>query len=153
MEQVVSEAEVLNQVAVRYAQEADRKVEEKALVQEAVKAATIQISQSKSLLKDSSVSAENLKTQLNQLYSAIETVYTELQRAGHGKKISANLSPTQIQDVAIDNGNIIASGTIDMADRVTSTGIADYRFQLKFKNGTYHKGGYLYNWFEGIATR
>ena len=27
--------------------------------------------------------------------------------------------------------NIIASGTIDMADRVTSTGIADYRFQLK----------------------
>ena len=115
-------------------------VEEKALVQEAVKAATIQISQSKSLLKDSSVSAENLKTQLNQLYSAIETVYTELQRAGHGKKISANLSPTQIQDVAIDNGNIIASGTIDMADRVTSTGIADYRFQLKFKNGAYHKG-------------
>lgn len=140
LEQVVSEAEVLNQVAVRYAQEADRKVEEKALVQEAVKAATIQISQSKSLLKDSSVSVENLKTQLNQLYSAIETVYTELQRAGHGKKISASLSPTQIQDVAIDNGNIIASGTIDMADRVTSTGIADYRFQLKFKNGTYHKG-------------
>ena len=140
LEQVVSEAEVLNQVAVRYAQEADRKAEEKALVQEAVKAATIQISQSKSLLKDSSVSAENFKTQLNQLYSAIETVYTELQRAGHGKKISANLSPTQIQDVAIDNGNIIASGTIDMADRVTSTGIADYRFQLKFKNGTYHKG-------------
>ena len=39
LEQVVSEAEVLNQVAVRYAQEADRKVEEKALVQEAVKAA------------------------------------------------------------------------------------------------------------------
>ena len=140
MEQVVSEAEVLNQVAVRYAQEADRKVEEKALVQEAVKAATIQISQSKSLLKDSYVSAENLKTQLNQLYSAIETVYTELQRAGHGKKISASLSPTQTQDVAIDNGNIIASGTIDMADRVTSTGIADYRFQLKFKNGAYHKG-------------
>ena len=140
LEQVVSEAEVLNQVAVSYAQEADRKVEEKALVQEAVKAATIQISQSKSLLKDSSVSIENLKTQLNHLYSAIETVYTELQRAGHGKKISASLSPTQTQDVAIDNGNIIASGTIDMADRVTSTGIADYRFQLKFKNGTYHKG-------------
>ena len=140
LEQVVSEAEVLNQVAVRYAQETDRKVEEKALVQEAVKAATIQISQSKSLLKDSYVSAENLKTQLNQLYSAIETVYTELQRAGHGKKISASLSPTQTQDVAIDNGNIIASGTIDMADRVTSTGIADYRFQLKFKNGAYHKG-------------
>lgn len=140
LEQVVSEAEVLNQVAVRYAQEADRKVEEKALVQEAVKAATIQISQSKALLKDSSVSAENLKTQLNQLYSAIETVYTELQRAGHGKKISASLSPTQTQDVAVDNGNIIASGTIDMADRVTSTGIADYRFQLKFKNGAYHKG-------------
>ena len=140
LEQVVSEAEVLNQVAVRYAQEADRKAEEKALVQEAVKAVTIQISQSKALLKDSSVSAENLKTQLNQLYSAIETVYTELQRAGHGKKISASLSPTQTQDVAIDNGNIIANGTIDMADRVTSTGIADYRFQLKFKNGTYHKG-------------
>lgn len=140
LEQVVSEAEVLNQVAVRYAQEADRKAEEKALVQEAVKAATIQISQSKALLKDSSVSAENLKTQLNQLYSAIETVYTELQRAGHGKKISASLSPTQTQDVAIDNGNIIANGTIDMADRVTSTGIANYRFQLKFKNGTYHKG-------------
>lgn len=140
LEQVVSEAEVLNQVAVRYAQEADRKAEEKALVQEAVKAATIQISQSKSLLKDSSVSVENLKTQLNQLYSAIETVYTELKRAGHGKKISANLSPTQTQDVAIDNGNIIANGTIDMADRVTSTGIADYRFQLKFKNGAYHKG-------------
>ena len=140
LEQVVSEAEVLNQVAVRYAQEADRKAEEKALVQEAVKAATIQISQSKALLKDSSVSAENLKTQLNQLYSAIETVYTELKRAGHGKKISANLSPTQTQDVAIDNGNIIANGTIDMADRVTSTGIADYRFQLKFKNGAYHKG-------------
>lgn len=140
LEQVVSEAEVLNQVAVRYAQEADRKAEEKALVQEAVKAVTIQISQSKALLKDSSVSAENLKTQLNQLYSAIETVYTELQRAGHDKKISASLSPTQTQDVAIDNGNIIASGTIDMADRVTSTGIADYRFQLKFKNGTYHKG-------------
>ena len=137
LEQVVSEAEVLNQVAVRYAQEADRKVEEKALVQEAVKAATIQISQSKSLLKDSYVSAENLKTQL---YSAIETVYTELQRAGHGKKISASLSPIQTQDVAIDNGNIIANGTIDMADRVTSTGIADYRFQLKFKNGAYHKG-------------
>ena len=140
LEQIVSEAEVLNQVAVRYAQEAERKAEEKALVQEAVKAATIQISQSKSLLKDSSVSVENLKIQLNQLYSAIETVYTELQRAGHGKKISASLSPTQTQDVAIDNGNIIASGTIDMADRVTSTGIADYRFQLKFKNATYHKG-------------
>lgn len=140
LEQVVSEAEVLNQVAVSYAQEAERKAEEKALVQEAVKAATIQISQSKSLLKDSSVSVENLKIQLNQLYSAIETVYTELQRAGHGKKISASLSPTQTQDVAIDNGNIIASGTIDMADRVTSTGIADYRFQLKFKNGSYHKG-------------
>ena len=56
------------------------------------------------------------------------------------RKISASLSPTQTQDVAIDNGNIIASGTIDMADRVTSTGIADYRLQLKFKNGTYHKG-------------
>jgi len=140
LDQVVSEAEVLNQVAVRYAQEAERKAEEKALVQEAVKAATIQISQSKVLLKDSSVSAENLKTQLNQLYSAIETVYTELQRAGHGKKISASLSPIQTQGVAIDNGNIIASGTIDMADRVTSTGIADYRFQLKFKNGAYHKG-------------
>ena len=140
LEQVVSEAEVLNQVAVSYAQEADRKVEEKALVQEAVKAATIQISQSKSLLKDSSVNVENLKTQLKQLYSAIETVYTELQRAGYGKKIRASLSPTQTQDVAIDNGNIVASGTFDMADRVTSTGIADYRFQLKFKNGAYHKG-------------
>ena len=140
LDQVVSEAEVLNQVALRYSQEAERKAEEKALVQAAVKAATIQISQSKSLLKDSYVSAENLKTQLNQLYSAIETVYTELQRAGHGKKISASLSPIQTQDVAIDNGNIIASGTIDMADRVTSTGIADYRFQLKFKNGAYHKG-------------
>ena len=58
-------------------------------------------------------------------------MYTELQRAGHGKKISASLSPIQTQDVAIDNGSIIASGTIDMADRVTSTGIADYRFQLK----------------------
>ena len=43
LDQVVSEAEVLNQVAVRYAQEAERKAEEKALVQEAVKAATIQI--------------------------------------------------------------------------------------------------------------
>ena len=64
------------------------KLKKKPWFKKLLKAATIQISQSKSLLKDSYVSAENLKTQLNQLYSAIETVYTELQRAGHGKKIA-----------------------------------------------------------------
>ena len=91
LEQLTSEAEVLNTTAANYA---EKKVEDKSskeAIAAAVAAAKVEIAASKKVLNEKDVTAEQLNLQLQRISSAIEAVYTEMKRAGHIGKVEAVL--------------------------------------------------------------
>ena len=91
LEQLTSEAEVLNTTAANYA---EKKVEDKSskeAIAAAVAAAKVEITASKKVLNEKDVTAEQLNLQLQRISSAIEAVYTEMKRAGHIGKVEAVL--------------------------------------------------------------
>ena len=92
LEQLTSEAEVLNTTAANYA---EKKVEDKSskeAIAAAVAAAKVEITASKKVLIDKDVTVEQLNLQLQRISSAIEAVYTEMKRAGHIGKVEAVLA-------------------------------------------------------------
>ena len=92
LEQLTSEAEVLNTTAANYA---EKKVEDKSskeAIAVAVAAAKVEITASKKVLNEKDVTAEQLNLQLQRISSAIEAVYTEMKRAGHIGKVEAVLA-------------------------------------------------------------
>ncbi len=92
LEQLTSEAEVLNTTAANYA---EKKVEDKSskeAIVAAVAAAKVEITASKKVLIDKDVTVEQLNLQLQRISSAIEAVYTEMKRAGHIGKVEAVLA-------------------------------------------------------------
>lgn len=92
LEQLTSEAEVLNKTAANYA---EKKVEDKSskeAIAAAVAAAKVEIAASKKVLNQKDVTAEQLNLQLQRISSAIEAVYTEMKRAGHIGKVEAVLA-------------------------------------------------------------
>ena len=92
LEQLTSEAEVLNTTAANYA---EKKVEDKSskeAIAAAVAAAKVEITASKKVLNNKDVTAEQLNLQLQRISSAIEAVYTEMKRAGHIGKVEAVLA-------------------------------------------------------------
>ena len=92
LEQLTSEAEVLNTTAANYA---EKKVEDKSskeAIAAAVAAAKVEIAASKKVLNQKDVTAEQLNLQLQRISSAIEAVYTEMKRAGHIGKVEAVLA-------------------------------------------------------------
>ena len=101
LEQLTSEAEVLNTTAANYA---EKKVEDKSskeAIAAAVAAAKVEITASKKVLNDKDVTAEQLNLQLQRMSSAIEAVYTEMKRAGHVGKVEAVLAGETTTNTAI----------------------------------------------------
>ena len=91
LEQLTSEAEVLNTTAANYA---EKKVEDKSskeAIAAAVAAAKVEIAASKKVLNEKDVTAEQLNLQLQRISTAIEAVYTEMKRAGYIGKVEAVL--------------------------------------------------------------
>ena len=107
LEQLTSEAEVLNTTAANYA---EKKVEDKSskeAIAAAVAAAKVEIAASKKVLNQKDVTAEQLNLQLQRISSAIEAVYTEMKRAGHIGKVEA----------VLDEANTANAGGRDSAPR------------------------------------
>ena len=107
LEQLTSEAEVLNTTAANYA---EKKVEDKSskeAIAAAVAAAKVEIAASKKVLNEKDVTAEQLNLQLQRISSAIEAVYTEMKRAGHIGKVEA----------VLDEANTANAGGRDSAPR------------------------------------
>ena len=107
LEQLTSEAEVLNTTAANYA---EKKVEDKSskeAIAAAVAAAKVEITASKKVLNEKDVTAEQLNLQLQRISSAIEAVYTEMKRAGHIGKVEA----------VLDEANTANAGGRDSAPR------------------------------------
>ena len=103
LEQLTSEAEVLNTTASNFA---DKKVEEKAekeAIASAVASAKVQIEASKIALLSGEITKEELDAQVQRISSAIEAVYAEMKRAGHVGKVEAVLSGETGTTVAINN--------------------------------------------------
>gem|GEM_PF-769337 len=103
LEQLTSEAEVLNTTAANYA---EKKVEDKSskeAIAAAVAAAKVEIAASKKVLNEKDVTAEQLNLQLQRISSAIEAVYTEMKRAGHVGKVEAVLADAAASAVNINN--------------------------------------------------
>ena len=91
LEQLTSEAEVLNTTAANYA---NKKAEDKAgkeAIAAAVASAKVQIEASKKALAAGEITKEELDAQLQRISSAIEAVYAEMKRAGHIGKVEAVL--------------------------------------------------------------
>ena len=92
LEQLTSEAEVLNTSASNFA---DKKTEDKAgkeAIAAAVAAAKVEIAASKKVLNEKDVTAEQLNLQLQRISTAIEAVYATMKRAGHIGKVEAVLA-------------------------------------------------------------
>ncbi|WP_049550727.1 mucin-binding protein [Streptococcus pseudopneumoniae] len=94
LEQLTSEAEVLNTTASNFA---DKKAEDKAgkeAIATAVASAKVQIEASKKALAAGEITKQELDAQLQRISSAIEAVYAEMKRAGHNGKIEGLLDGT-----------------------------------------------------------
>ena len=92
LEQLTSEAEVLNTTASNFA---DKKAEDKAgkeAIAAAVASAKVQIEASKKALAAGEITKEELDAQLQRISSAIEAVYAEMKRGGHIGKVEAVLA-------------------------------------------------------------
>ena len=103
LEQLTSEAEVLNTTASNFA---DKKAEDKAgkeAIATAVASAKVQIEASKKALAAGEITKEELDAQLQRISSAIEAVYAEMKRAGHVGKVEAVLPDAAGSTVAIAN--------------------------------------------------
>ncbi len=102
LDQLTSEAEVLNTTASNYA---NKKAEDKAgkeAIAAAVASAKVQIEASKKALAAGEITKEELDAQLQRISSAIEAVYAEMKRAGHIGKVEAVLD-----DVATNNNKLV----------------------------------------------
>ncbi|WP_154865095.1 mucin-binding protein, partial [Streptococcus vestibularis] len=102
LEQLTSEAEVLNTTASNFA---DKKAEDKAgkeAIAAAVASAKVQIKASKIALLAGEITKEELDAQVQRISSAIEAVYAEMKRAGHVGKVEAVLD-----DVAANNNKLV----------------------------------------------
>ena len=98
LEQLTSEAEVLNTTAANYA---NKKAEDKAgkeAIAAAVASAKVQIEASKKALAAGEITKEELDAQLQRISSAIEAVYAEMKRAGHVGKVEAVLPDATTND-------------------------------------------------------
>ena len=101
LEQLTSEAEVLNTSASNFA---DKKTEDKAgkeAIATAVAAAKVQIEASKKALAAGEITKQELDAQLQRISSAIEAVYAEMKRAGHVGKVEAVLAGGTTTNAAI----------------------------------------------------
>ena len=101
LEQLTSEAEVLNTTASNFA---DKKAEDKAgkeAITTAVASAKIQIEASKKALVAGEITKDELDAQLQRISSAIEAVYDEMKRAGHLGKVEAVLAGETTTNTAI----------------------------------------------------
>ncbi|MDB6215042.1 CshA/CshB family fibrillar adhesin-related protein, partial [Streptococcus vestibularis] len=101
LEQLTSEAEVLNTTASNFA---DKKAEDKAgkeAIATAVASAKVQIEASKKALAAGEITKEELDAQLQRISSAIEAVYAEMKRAGHVGKVEAVLAGGTTTNTAI----------------------------------------------------
>ncbi|WP_192851489.1 YSIRK-type signal peptide-containing protein [Streptococcus mitis] len=101
LEQLTSEAEVLNTTASNFA---DKKAEDKAgkeAIATAVASAKVQIEASKKALAAGEITKEELDAQLQRISSAIEAVYAEMKRAGHVGKVEAVLADGTTTNTAI----------------------------------------------------
>ncbi len=101
LEQLTSEAEVLNTTASNFA---DKKAEDKAgkeAIATAVASAKVQIEASKKALAAGEITKEELDAQLQRISSAIEAVYAEMKRAGHVGKVEAVLGDETTTNTAI----------------------------------------------------
>ena len=101
LEQLTSEAEVLNTTASNFA---DKKAEDKAgkeAIATAVAAAKVQIEASKKALAAGEITKQELDAQLQRISSAIEAVYAEMKRAGHVGKVEAVLAGETTTNTAI----------------------------------------------------
>lgn len=103
LEQLTSEAEVLNTTALNFADKKVEKQEDKVAIAHAVSSSKIQIEASKKLLQEQNVVESKLQEQVNLISSAIEAVYTEMKRAGHVGKVEAVLPDTSSETIAINN--------------------------------------------------
>ena len=102
LEQLTSEAEVLNTTASNFA---DKKAEDKAgkeAIATAVASAKVQIEASKKALAAGEITKQELDAQLQRISSAIEAVYAEMKRAGHVGKVEAVLA-----DGATNNNKLV----------------------------------------------
>ena len=103
LEQLTSEAEVLNTTASNFA---DKKAEDKAgkeAIATAVASAKVQIEASKKALAAGEITKQELDAQLQRISSAIEAVYAEMKRAGHVGKVEAVLAGETGTTVAVNN--------------------------------------------------
>ena len=103
LEQLTSEAEVLNTTASNFA---DKKAEDKAgkeAIATAVASAKVQIEASKKALAAGEITKQELDAQLQRISSAIEAVYAEMKRAGHVGKVEAVLADAAASAVNINN--------------------------------------------------
>ena len=103
LEQLTSEAEVLNTTASNFA---DKKAEDKAgkeAIAIAVASAKVQIEASKKALAAGEITKQELDAQLQRISSAIEAVYAEMKRAGHVGKVEAVLPGETGTTVAVNN--------------------------------------------------
>ena len=101
LEQLTSEAEVLNTTASNFA---NKKAEDKAgkeAIATAVASAKVQIEASKKALAAGEITKEELDAQLQRISSAIEAVYAEMKRAGHVGKVEAVLADGTTTNTAI----------------------------------------------------
>ena len=103
MEQLTSEAEVLNTTALNFADKKVEKQEDKAAITHAVSSSKVQIEASKKLLQEQNVVESKLQEQVNLISSAIEAVYAEMKRAGHVGKVEAVLPDASSETIVINN--------------------------------------------------
>ncbi len=91
LEQLTSEAEVLNTTAAHFASKKAEDQAGKDAIAAAVASAKVQIEASKKALLAGEITKEELDNQLQRISSAIEAVYGEMKRAGHIGKVEAVL--------------------------------------------------------------
>ncbi|WP_261446823.1 mucin-binding protein, partial [Streptococcus mitis] len=103
LEQLTSEAEVLNTTAANYA---EKKVEDKSskeAIAAAVATAKTEIAASKKALEAGEITKAELDAQLQRISSAIEAVYAEMKRGGHIGKVEAVLAETNAENAGAKN--------------------------------------------------
>ena len=103
LEQLTSEAEVLNTTASNFADKKVEKQENKEAITRAVSSSKVQIKASKKILAEQNVVKSKLQEQVALISSAIEAVYAEMKRAGHVGKVEAVLASETGTAVAINN--------------------------------------------------
>ena len=134
LEQLTSEAEVLNTTAANYA---EKKVEDKSskeAIAAAVAAAKVEIAASKKVLNEKDVTAEQLNLQLQRISSAIEAVYTEMKRAGHIGKVEAVLDEANTANAGGRDSAPLELTPVTNTESLTDSEIAAIIKQIRTSN-------------------